>query len=57
MKICCLLFDVKHSSLCFFQVQRVDMVDITQKRVWKYASNIAAVVCMVAMATIAIIFA
>lgn len=39
------------------QVQRVDLVDITEDRRWKIASNIAAVISMVAMLTIAIVFA
>ncbi|WAR30705.1 SC5A9-like protein [Mya arenaria] len=49
----CGLENVDQTHINTRKIQRIDMVDITEKRRWKIVSNIAAVVCMICMIVIA----
>ena len=49
--------DVEKSHINEKQIQRVDMVDVTEKRSWKIVTNIAAGICMVSVIIIGAIFA
>ncbi|XP_052790809.1 sodium/glucose cotransporter 4-like [Mya arenaria] len=53
----CGLENVDQTHINTRKIQRIDMVDITEKRRWKIVSNIAAVVCMICMIVIAAVFA
>ncbi|XP_052259739.1 sodium/glucose cotransporter 4-like isoform X2 [Dreissena polymorpha] len=53
----CGLENVDKTHINKRKVQRVDMVDIAEQPRWKLVSNVAAVVCMICMITVAIVFA